>query len=68
VIQLAFEEFIFSASGGFLFGAVAGCALKELMKLAAIIVGLFIVTLAYLSYKGWLHVKWIPIGNTAKST
>jgi uncharacterized membrane protein (Fun14 family) len=31
-------------------------------------VGLFVVALSYLSYKGWLDVKWIPIENTAKST
>jgi hypothetical protein len=29
---------------------------------------LFVVALSYLSYKGWLDVKWIPIENTAKST
>jgi hypothetical protein len=34
----------------------------------AIVVGLFVVALAYLSYKRWLDVKWIPIENTAKST
>jgi len=31
-------------------------------------VGLFVFTLAYLSYKGWLDVKWIPIEDSAKST
>jgi hypothetical protein len=31
-------------------------------------VGLFVVALAYLSYKRWLDVKWIPIENTAKNT
>jgi uncharacterized membrane protein (Fun14 family) len=68
VVQLALEEIIFSAGGGFLFGAVAGYAIKKLIKLGAIIVGLFVVALSYLSYKGWLDVKWIPIGSTAKST
>jgi hypothetical protein len=29
---------------------------------------LFVVALSYLSYKGWLDEKWIPIENTAKST
>jgi uncharacterized membrane protein (Fun14 family) len=68
VEQLALEDIIFSAGGGFLFGAVAGYAIRKLIKLAAIIVGLFVVALSYLSYKGWLDVKWIPIENTAKST
>jgi uncharacterized membrane protein (Fun14 family) len=68
VDQLAFEDIIFSAGGGFLFGAVAGYAIRKLIKLGAIIVGLFVVALSYLSYKGWLDVKWIPIESTAKST
>lgn len=68
MVQLALEDIIFSAGGGFLFGAVAGFAIRKLIKLAAIVVGLFVVALSYLSYKGWLDVKWIPIENTAKST
>ncbi|NAL78278.1 FUN14 domain-containing protein [Nitrososphaera sp. AFS] len=28
------------------------------MKIAAIIIGLFVTALAYLSYKGLLDVKW----------
>jgi uncharacterized membrane protein (Fun14 family) len=68
VVQLALEDIIFSGDGGFLFGAVAGFALKKLMKLAATVVGFFVVALSYLSYKGWLDVKWIPIEDTAKST
>jgi uncharacterized membrane protein (Fun14 family) len=31
--------------GGFLFGAVAGYAIRKLIKLAAIFVGLFVVVL-----------------------
>jgi uncharacterized membrane protein (Fun14 family) len=68
VVQLALEDIVFSAGGGFLFGAVAGYAIRKLIKIGAIIVGLFVVALSYLSYKGWLDVKWIPIENTAKST
>ena len=30
--------------------------------------GLFVVVLSYLSYKGWLDVKWILIENATKST
>jgi len=47
---LPVEDFIFSAGGGFLFGAVAGYTIKKVMKLAAIVIGLFVVGLAYLSY------------------
>jgi uncharacterized membrane protein (Fun14 family) len=51
-----------------LVGAVARHAIKKVMKNAAVVVGLFVVALSYLSYKGWLDVKWIPIESTAKST
>jgi uncharacterized membrane protein (Fun14 family) len=51
VEQLALQDIIFSAGGGFLFGAVAGYAIRKLIKLAAIIIGLFVVAISYLSYK-----------------
>ena len=51
-----------------MFETVARYAIRKPIKLAAIVVGLFVVALSYLSYKGWLDVKWLPIENTAKST
>jgi uncharacterized membrane protein (Fun14 family) len=59
---------VFSASGGFLFGAVAGYAIKKVMKIAAIVLGLFVVGLSYLSYKGWINVKWLEMENATKAT
>ena len=47
------EDFLFSTGGGFLFGAIVGYAIKKVMKIAAVVVGLFVAALAYLSYKGW---------------
>jgi hypothetical protein len=35
--KLPAEDFIFSAGGGFLFGAVAGYAIKKVMKIAAVV-------------------------------
>jgi uncharacterized membrane protein (Fun14 family) len=67
VIRLTLEDVIFSAGGGFLVGALAGYAIKKLMKPAAIVLGLFVVGVTYLSYKGWVDVKWIAIENTTKS-
>jgi len=49
---LPVEDFLFSAGGGFLFGAVAGYAIKKVMKIAAVVIGLFVAALAYLSYRG----------------
>ncbi len=62
------EDFLFSAGGGFLFGAVAGYAIKKVMKIAAVAVGLFVAGLTYLSYKGWIEVKWMEIENATRTT
>jgi uncharacterized membrane protein (Fun14 family) len=65
---LSIENIVFSAGGGFLFGVVAGYALKKIMKIAAVVIGLFVVGLSYLSYKGWIDVKWIEMENAANGT
>ena len=44
--------------GGSLAGALAGYALKKVMKIAAVIVGLFIAALAYLEYQRIIQVNW----------
>jgi uncharacterized membrane protein (Fun14 family) len=38
------------------------------MKIAAVVVGLFVAGLAYLSYKGWIDVKWLEIENATMTT
>ena len=65
--DLPVEDFLFSAGGGFLFGAVAGYAIKKVMKIAAVVVGLFVTGLAYLSYRGWIDVKWTAMENATRS-
>jgi uncharacterized membrane protein (Fun14 family) len=47
--------------------AVAGYAIKKVMKIAAVIVGLFVAALAYLSYKGLIDVKWVAMENVTRS-
>jgi uncharacterized membrane protein (Fun14 family) len=64
---LPVEVFIFSAGGGFLFGTVAGYAIRKVMKIAAVVVGLFVAALAYLSYKGLIDVKWVALQNVTRS-
>jgi uncharacterized membrane protein (Fun14 family) len=44
--------------GGFLVGFITGYAIKKVIKLAAVIVGLFIAALAYLEYQRILNVDW----------
>jgi uncharacterized membrane protein (Fun14 family) len=65
--KLPVEEFLFSAGGGFLFGTAAGYAIKKVMKIAAVVVGLFVAALAYLSYKGLIDVKWVAMENVTRS-
>jgi uncharacterized membrane protein (Fun14 family) len=65
--SLPLEDFVFSTGGGFLFGAVAGYAIKKVMKIAAVVIGLFVAALAYLSYKGLIDVKWVAMENATRS-
>ena len=62
------ENFLFSAGGGFLFGTVTGYAIKKVMKIAAVVIGLFVVGLTYLSYRGWIDVKWVAMEDASRST
>jgi uncharacterized membrane protein (Fun14 family) len=65
---LPVEYFLFSAAGGFLFGAVAGYAIKKVMKIAAVVIALFVAALAYLSYRGLVDVKWVAMEDASRST
>jgi uncharacterized membrane protein (Fun14 family) len=65
---LPVEDFLFSAGAIFLFGAVVGYAIRKVMKIAAVVVGLFVAGLAYLSYKGWIDIKWTAMEIATRST
>jgi uncharacterized membrane protein (Fun14 family) len=54
-----YAPFLGTIGGGFVAGALAGYAIKKIMKIAAVIVGLFITALAYLQYQGIIHVDWV---------
>jgi uncharacterized membrane protein (Fun14 family) len=47
-----------TVGGGFLVGFITGYAIKKVIKLAAVIVGLFIAALAYLEYQRIVNVDW----------
>lgn len=55
--NLAIENLVFSAGGGFLFDAVAEYAIKKVMKIAAIVIGLFVVGLSYLSHQSFFSLS-----------
>jgi uncharacterized membrane protein (Fun14 family) len=65
--NLPLEDFVFSTGGGFLLGPAAGFAIKKVMKIAAVVIGLFVAALAYLSYKGFIDVKWVAMETTTRS-
>jgi uncharacterized membrane protein (Fun14 family) len=44
--------------GGFLVGLLAGYAIKKIIKIAAVIIGLSIAVLAYLEYQRIIQVDW----------
>jgi len=52
------ETTLFSFGGSSLLGFLAGYSLRRIIKIAAIIIGAFILGIAYLSYKGWILVQW----------
>jgi uncharacterized membrane protein (Fun14 family) len=45
-------------------GFIAGYALKKLMKIVAIIIGLFILALVYLGYKGIISINYSALGGS----
>jgi len=44
--------------GGFFAGIVIGYSLKKVVKLAAVVVGLFFAGIAYLQYQQILNINW----------
>jgi uncharacterized membrane protein (Fun14 family) len=42
-------------------------SIKKVMKIAAVVVGLFVAALAYLSYNGLIDVKWVAMENATRS-
>jgi len=51
-------RFAGTVGGGFFIGFITGYSIKKVIKLAAVIVGLFIAALAYLQYQRILNVDW----------
>ena len=43
--ELQIEEIVFSGAGGFLFGTAGGYAIKKVIKIAAVVIDLFVVAI-----------------------
>jgi len=53
-----YAPFLGTIGGGFVAGALAGYAIKQVIRIAAVIVGLFVAALAYLEYQKIINVDW----------
>jgi uncharacterized membrane protein (Fun14 family) len=57
----AFTSISTAIGGGFITGLFLGYALKKVVKLIAIVVGLFIAGLAYMQYQQIAYFDWDKI-------
>ena len=56
-----FNQIGFAIGGGFITGLLVGYALKKVVKLVAVVVGLFFAGLAYLQYQQIINIKWAKL-------
>ena len=54
-----YAPFLGTIGGGVAAGALAGYTIKQVIRIAAVIVGLFIAALAYLEYQKIINVDWV---------
>ena len=53
-------------SGGFFVGILIGYAIKKVVKVVAIVVGLFFAGLAYLQYQQIVAINWNKVRDLAE--
>jgi uncharacterized membrane protein (Fun14 family) len=54
--------------GGFFAGILIGYALKKVIKIVAVVVGLFFAGLAYLQYEQIIDIKWAKLQAISQNT
>jgi uncharacterized membrane protein (Fun14 family) len=57
-----------AVGGGFFAGVLIGFALKKVVKVVAVIVGLSLAGLAYLQYQQIIDIKWAKLQAVAQTT
>ncbi|GAB6147996.1 FUN14 domain-containing protein [Stetteria hydrogenophila] len=55
---------LFQLGGGGILGFAAGYAFKKLLKLVLLVVGVFVIGLLALEYKGWVSVNYTALANS----
>lgn len=53
--------------GGFFAGVLIGYALKKVVKIVAVVVGLFFAGLAYLQYQQIVNINWYKLQATSQN-
>jgi uncharacterized membrane protein (Fun14 family) len=56
-----------AVGGGFFVGVLIGFALKKVLKILAIVVGLFFAGLTYLQYQQILNINWNKLQATSQN-
>ncbi|HET7390847.1 MAG TPA: FUN14 domain-containing protein [Nitrososphaeraceae archaeon] len=64
----SFDSIAATMGGGFFAGILIGYALKKLVKLAAVVIGLFFAGIAYLQYQQILNINWNNFEATSQNT
>src|SRR5262245_985033 len=64
----AFTSFPITIGGGFIGGLLLGYALKKVVKLIAVVIGLFIAGLAYMQYQQIAYFDWDKIERMITAT
>jgi uncharacterized membrane protein (Fun14 family) len=54
--------------GGFFAGVLIGYALKKVVKIVAVVFGLFFAGLAYLEYQQIIDIKWAKLQSVSQTT
>jgi uncharacterized membrane protein (Fun14 family) len=57
-----------ATAGGFFVGILIGYALKKVIKIVAVIVGLFLAGLAYLQYHQMANINWNKLQTVSEGT
>ena len=61
------HSFAATVGGGFCAGVLIGYALKKILKILAIVVGLFFAGLAYLQYQQIVDINWDKLQATSEN-
>jgi uncharacterized membrane protein (Fun14 family) len=64
----SFGSMAATLGGGFFVGVLIGYSLKKVIKLVAVIVGLFLAGLAYLQYHQVANINWNKLQTIAEGT